>query len=407
MRSGNRQSDPFLLLTSAQVHRWFDTPHYEPSASEYATVHAVLAQVTYQDAQRNNNRERIRRAHDHYRLALSKFSELIQSHTVADVQALVCTCIQMRNYPKPGAAWIMCRTALNLAIEMGLHRSARAWAERSEQNSHDIENRKRVFWSLFALDIGLSGKLGRPMALRLDDIDVEFPEPVEDCLPSDTNLSAFNRCSFHVGIAVIKLMSIQVQMYSSIYSVRPLPPHAYEQEVRRLEQDLLHWRQSIPQELADWQRAQDHLSVFAMYLDNWELEFRLLLHFPAVCRSENPQDHAAHLQECLDTCTKLLTVVDGLRKLRSLDIPWVSTIVYLAAIFTTLYVWTERKDQITPTDFNSLRMSMEKWLAVVRDISHQLGKFFVPLYISISFCTSLFLMSQLGNSVLVLFFRVR
>jgi hypothetical protein len=48
--------------------------------------------------------------------------------------------------------------------------------------------RKRTFWGLLTVQTKVSGKLGRPMPLRLDDFDVELPEPIDDELLSEKGL---------------------------------------------------------------------------------------------------------------------------------------------------------------------------------------------------------------------------
>ena len=75
---------------------------------------------------------------------------------------------------------------LGLAIELGLHRSASAWqGDAAESDPHIIEMRKRIFWSLLVIHVSLSGKLGRPMPLRMEDFDIEIREIVADNLPGE------------------------------------------------------------------------------------------------------------------------------------------------------------------------------------------------------------------------------
>lgn len=84
--------------------------------------------------------------------------------------------------------------------------------------------RKRVFWTLHGLYAGLSGKLGRPISLRSQDIGVEFPEPIYDNLPSETQMTKFRGCSFRVGIHACKIMALFPEMYSTMYCIEKSPP---------------------------------------------------------------------------------------------------------------------------------------------------------------------------------------
>jgi hypothetical protein len=87
----------------------------------------------------------------HYHYSLGMFYQLSCSHTVQDVQALALICGHLRNFPKPGASWMLTQTTLALAIELGLHRSAKRWAAEAMPNPLDVEMRKRIFWSIMMI----------------------------------------------------------------------------------------------------------------------------------------------------------------------------------------------------------------------------------------------------------------
>lgn len=328
----------------------------------------MLAHLKHQISLRNWNDAELEESHAHLRFAVSRWYELITGHTIADVQALTLISIHLRNFPRPGAAWITSHVAFGLAIEIGLHRSLNVWKEGNDtRDQHEIEMRKRVFWTLHGLHGGLCGKLGRPIPLRAQDIDIEFPEPVNDNLPTETNITEFRKCSFNVGIYTCKIMALFPEMYSTIYSIK-LPHQAYEGTVRRLEEELRQWRESIPPEISDPSLALQEDRVFALYLKYWDLEFQLLLHHPALCRSTDPQEIARNESKCLEAGAKMLDVVSQLRDWKSLDMPWIAITVYLAAIFTTLFVQNRRAEQITPSDMAKLRADMELWLDILGDI---------------------------------------
>lgn len=336
-------------------------------------VQMVLAIIKYQFSARNNNAESLKQAHAHYRYALSFFYTLCQSHTIKDVQALTLLCLHLRNFPKPGAAWMMASITLAIAVELGLHRSAKAWADDAPKKDHiEIENRKRVFWTLHALHITLSGKLGRPMPLRMEDIDVEFPEPIHDFLPSESNLTEFRKCSFHVGLQGIKIVALSSQMYSTIYAVRQAS-ESYEPNLRRLEEEHRLWREQLPPELREGSRADAEDYVFSLYVQFWDQEFNLMLHHPALCRSTNQQVLEQNIDVCMEAASKMVRHLDEIRKYKSLDVPWINCTVYLAAIFTTLFVYSQRKDDMTSSDLTKLKQEMDMWLLIIDECGKILG----------------------------------
>lgn len=376
-----RSLNPYTMLVDKPtfmnlIWKIGNEPGFQPTPAETVNVHMMLATLKYQISARNGDPSMMDQAHKHYRYSLSFFPQLLHGHKWQDVQALAMVCHHMRNFPKPGAAWIMVSTTFLLAIELGLHRSTKAWADSNKMDKLEIEMRKRIFWTLHALSTNLSGKLGRPMALTVEDIDVEFPEPVNDCLPGeDANLTPFRKCSFQVGIQIAKYTVWSLELFRTIYAVRS-SPQMYEQTVRRLEDGINQWREEIPAELSDPTRASQEDYIFALYLEFWDLEYQLLVHHPAVCRSTNPEFINSNLDKCLAAAQKMLLNCNEMIKIRSLDIPWINAVVYIAAIFTTLFISFQRKDSMTSVDMTKLRSDMSQWVDVMGVCGSLLGKSF-------------------------------
>jgi hypothetical protein len=346
-------------------------------------VHMMLAILKYQIAKRNHDDNMFEESNKHYRYSLTFFGALLRSHSLPDVQAMTLICIHLRNFPKPGAAWLTCWMTFAVAIELGLHRSTKAWAgTAAKSDPHEIEMRKRVFWTIYALNIGLSGKLGRPMPLRTEDMDVEFPEVVDDSLPGEQKVDAFHKCSIQVGVHTAKIVGIFGQMYSTLYCVRA-PAQSYEETVRKIEASVRRWRQQVPPQLSHGQANQESY-IFFRYLEFWELEIQLLLHHPAVCRSSNPEFMKSNLDLCLDASAKMLVNVNELRRYKSLDIVWINCTVYIAAIFTTLFVHSQRKDSMTSADMHKLKQDMGSWLDVMGECGELLGKISAPLFYALT-----------------------
>lgn len=70
------------------------------------------------------------------------------------------------------SAHVYCGIALRIGIGLGLHRSQ---AGSSIMSPVQREVRRRVWWTLYLFDRMISSKLGYPLAIRDDDIDVEGP----------------------------------------------------------------------------------------------------------------------------------------------------------------------------------------------------------------------------------------
>nr|POE68841.1 transcriptional activator protein acu-15 [Quercus suber] len=336
---------------------------HQMTAAETVMLHMVLAVMNFQWSKRNRSEQSRSNSFKHYHYALTFIPTLITSHRLEDLQALTLICSQLRNQGRPGAAYMFVNMVMGLAIESGLHRSAKAWPTGS-QDPHTMEMRKRVFWSLMVFHVTIGGKLGRPMPLRIEDFDVEIPDPVHDNLPSEANMTKWKKCSFRAGIHGFKGLKLMMKVYSTLYSVRTTNG-AYEFNMRQLERELSAFQAQIPAELTGGPQTHQEDKVFAHYLQIIEAECQLLLHHPSICRASSPGVTASNLETCLQTSSKILNAATQLKTLRSLDTTWYHSTIYVAAIFTTLFAHTERRDQLQMDDVQQLRQEMSQWLDVM------------------------------------------
>ncbi|KAF2679892.1 hypothetical protein K458DRAFT_112179 [Lentithecium fluviatile CBS 122367] len=374
-----RSLNPYTMLQDKPtlmklVWRIGNEPHFTPSAAETVSIHMLIATLKYQISVRNQEAAVLEESHRHYRYALSFFNQLLLGHTWEDVQAMAMISHHLRNFPKPGAAWMMISVTFLLAIELGFHRSTKAWADTvNKMDQVEIEMRKRIFWTLMALATSLSGKLGRPMPISVDNIDVEFPEPLNDCLPGeDLSLTPYRKCSFIVGIHIAKFTVWLAKLYGSLYTVNPTS-RDYDDTLLRLEAGIRQWKDELPPELNDPARASQDNYIFALYLEYWHHEYRLLLHHPAVCRSKDPEIINSNLDKCLSASQSMLRACTEMKKFRSLDIPWVNAVAQIAAIFTTLFIHFQRKDQMSSADMTKLSTDMVEWIDLMGEWGQLLG----------------------------------
>jgi hypothetical protein len=373
-----RSLNPYTMLMDKPtlmklVWRIGNESHFTPTAAETVSIHMAIATLKYQISVRNGEATVLEESHRHYLYALSFFNQLMVSHTWQDVQALAMISHHLRNFPKPGAAWMVISVTFLVAIELGFHRSAKAWADTGKMDLLEVEMRKRVFWTLYAIATNLSGKLGRPMPISVENIDVELPEPLNDCLPGeDVNLTAYQKCSFIMGIQIAKYTVWMSKLYGTLYTVNP-SSHNYEDTLKQLEVGIREWKNEQPVELRDPTRASQDDYIFALYLEYWHQEYQLLLHHPAVCRSKDPELMSSNLDKCLSASQSMLRACTEMRKFRSLDIPWINAVAQIAAIFTTLFIYFQRKEEMSSADMNNLKKDSADWIELMGEWGQLLG----------------------------------
>ncbi|KAK3107954.1 hypothetical protein LTR53_017983, partial [Teratosphaeriaceae sp. CCFEE 6253] len=346
---------------------------HQPTPAETVMMHIMLAVMYFQYSARNESERTRQMSYEHYHYSLTFIPQLMMSHKLEDIQALALICSQLRNQPRPGASWHFTNTVLGLAIESGLHRSAKAWSGMTAQlDPHTIEMRKRVFWTIMLFHINCSGNFGRPQPLRFEDFDIELPDPVTDNLPKETDLSPWKQCSWRAGLEGFKLLKILSRIYSTIYAVKPASG-PYETSVRQLEKDLQAFQDQIPDELVGGAQTVQEDRISALFLQLTISECQLLLHHPSLCRSNSPRVYASNLDVCLDASNKMMVAAAKLKQLKSLDTTLYYATDFLAAICTTIFAYTERKAQLTSSDLQRLRQDMDTWLDVLGPVGQMLG----------------------------------
>ena len=345
-------------------------------------VHMMFAIMYFQYASRN--RENAGQpsglnelSNRHYHYALSFFPQLMASHTLQDVQALTMISLHLRSFPKPGACWMLSATTLNLAIELGLHRSAKRWAPTTPKRSVlEIEMRKRIFWSIYTIHSIICGRMGRPMAIRHEDYDVEIPQALDDELLTADGVddTRDGKCGFLVGIESFKVAILFTDLYNSIYTVKR-SPSTYTDTVHRLEKRIQDWREQWPQELEVGDASSNEQGrVHAQYMHVSELEFRLLLRHPSISLTTSADFNEENLTKSMDASKKMLKHVKVIQRYKSLDTNWQAGALYVLAISTMLFGHWERVDKLSDDDIATLRQDMTDWLSIMGDVSELLGK---------------------------------
>lgn len=342
----------------------------------------VLAILKYQNVTRNSDGSQY--YHDlreqsfaHYHYALSHMYSLISTRTIADIQGMTMICIHLRSFPRPGPAWMLTGWALWICIELGIHRSSTLWAGDSKKSEVELEMQRRVFWTLTLIHVSISGKLGRPMMLRKEDYDVELPQLLPDKLPGEDKDST-PECSVWPSIELFKLTDLFHDMYTALYTIRPSSD--YEGALQHLERRADQWKEELPSVLRiDSPDNKDpkmdaNARIFALWLRFWESEYQLLMHHPALCRTTSQEVISANLQKCINAAWVIIDMFAQARASRILDTTWHNATTFIAAIFTLLFGYWDRRHQITPSELLELKNRMNLCLDILGEVGRMLGK---------------------------------
>jgi hypothetical protein len=98
---------------------------------------------------------------------------LTEESSILSLQALVSVQLFLLSMHRYNAASRLEGLAIRLAFQLGLHRCP---VQIPSLSSKEAELRKRLFWSIFCIDRYICIRLGNPLGIRSDDVDVCYPD---------------------------------------------------------------------------------------------------------------------------------------------------------------------------------------------------------------------------------------
>ncbi|EME47290.1 hypothetical protein DOTSEDRAFT_69282 [Dothistroma septosporum NZE10] len=173
--------------------------------------------------------------------AVSLLQDIYEVATVEQVQILLLLSFYANALGRVKTAHVYCGIALRLAISLGLHRSQ---AGASTMDSVQRESRRRTWWTLYLFDRMIASKLGYPLSIRDEDIDVEMPSMN---MLSDEEQAEFSDpvpLRAHAGLARITGCTL-----SDIDSIPKHQKETFSRRVYRVLNDLRRWDAELPDSL--------------------------------------------------------------------------------------------------------------------------------------------------------------
>jgi hypothetical protein len=339
-------------------------------------IYVLMANMYYQVAVRNPGvagKEKMKESHHLFHYGLSMMCDLYLDSSLESMQAMAMLLLHVRCLPKPGNIWRFIANVLNRAIDLGYHRSPSKLG--LKDNDFNLEMRKRVFWAILGISIETAAKLGRPMPLRMEDIDVEYPIPLEDSEISEKGIasSRSGKCTFRAGSHFWKLQPLLIELYNHFISVRrSSSEYLRYQDV--LNAKIVQYRQQWSNDIA-MELECGTMTVATLHIDSWAAEFQLILHHPRLCTANSPEVMERNLDECHKAAGRLLNNASALfTRFRGTDFTWYSTVVYVLALGVTLHIYKQRKDQMTKELVGAMRQELTEWLKIMRLADKVLGR---------------------------------
>lgn len=191
-------------------------------------------------------------ADSYYLAALNFFEAAIRSMNLQTLQCYALIAAYSLLTPTRTAVYYVVGLAVRLVQDLGMHeeRSVRFGPDGKELNPLDVDMRRRLFWIILTMDLGLSHTLGRPSiyAASIEHIDVEFFQTCDDqfispngIYPAQPSLKKWIAQHFY------KMRILQLEIRRKLYQAkRSTPKNDNDPWFKQMEDKLVRWRDASP-----------------------------------------------------------------------------------------------------------------------------------------------------------------
>ncbi|KAK5453284.1 hypothetical protein LTS15_006469 [Exophiala xenobiotica] len=265
----------------AAVQQIYDNPNY------YAlhTFDAFAFDMVLSIGSSNFNRfeESTAGSGAHYARARTKMNAVLNMGGLVPLQAILLLSqhgIFSNLRDTSASIWHLVGMGARISFELGLHLEPKRMNQRLEHPigsnlpiTFEVEMRKRTFWCFYNLDRVVSFTLGRPVALRDEDMDISLPShlPDEDFgpdrpIPPPSSQPDTDRVSPFLHL--IKIRHLSGKILSTMYAAKHRSDIPLDEKVRvrrQLYEEIIEWREST-RSLKLEDRAKDKQGYISCFL---------------------------------------------------------------------------------------------------------------------------------------------
>ncbi|RYP73076.1 hypothetical protein DL771_003827 [Monosporascus sp. 5C6A] len=298
-------------------------------------------------------------AETHYTRALTRLVDVLCQGGLVGLQALLLICqyrMGTTSHNTSTNVWHLIGVAARTCFELGLHKASTYEQRSGEEQCHhssddgsgadrdakeDLEMKRLCFWSLVAMDRVTSLTLGRPLAVQLEDIEVDLPNVGP---PPDIQLFCSSLAPALYGTAEWRLRTsifVHIVRYRVICGKILNLLHRdtkhngnrsvnYEEIRDGLVHELQSWREGItrlPLVSTDTTQPASPASGSSFRCEEWyQLLYHngiLMLFRPSPCLFDAPRNIIA-LQHMFDSSQAAMNSYANLHRTRKINYSWVT-----------------------------------------------------------------------------------
>ncbi|KAL1891062.1 hypothetical protein Sste5346_007887 [Sporothrix stenoceras] len=151
-----------------------------------------------------------------YVTALQHMAAAREPRTVQNIEAMALLVIYHLRSASGLGTWYMIGLAMRTCIDLGMHRRS----HEQGLSAASIHARRRLFWTVYALERNIAISLGRPLSLADRQIDVDLPRATLSAYPSSPGYdirAVDNSDNIQRAILLFQLRRIESRIHHSVY----------------------------------------------------------------------------------------------------------------------------------------------------------------------------------------------
>lgn len=195
-----------------------------------------------------------------YFLEARKLIDITNVGDISLIQTIVMMIMYLQCLARLSTCYLYIGIAMRSALKEGLHRNLLIFqSSKRRLDPIEIDTRKRLFFTIYKMDIYINSLLGLPRSVNEDEFDQEFPEELDDENVTRDSLNyeqqngrlSSSACANHHT----KLMMVMSHVVKELYPIKvkntPNKPDGLgvHERVTKLEIELKTWLDNLPPEL--------------------------------------------------------------------------------------------------------------------------------------------------------------
>lgn len=287
-----------------------------------------------------------------YFIASRKLIDITNSTDIQSIQTIFMLTLFLQCSARLSTCYSYIGIALRSALRQGLHRKLQNFA-----NPIESEIAKRLFWTIYKLEIYVNSMLGLPNSIGESDIDVEFPQDLDDAnideyriLPQlNGKLSSCGMNNSHTKLILI-LNHIVKNLYKTSNPVFVIPIET----ITNLENELKIWLYQLPVQLkpntdVPKEYIKGNKLLHLDYLHVQIMLYRPFIHYVKISKESGTPNSSYQLEKgwkCIDISKQIVHLAEEMINSKLLNGSyWFSIYTIFFAVACLVYYFLEVDNQ--------------------------------------------------------------